>query len=53
MSYCLQFWVSVVIYKAHDTQSMSERHDQKLIVFTFLGHFRDLLSIVLGFGGDF
>jgi hypothetical protein len=35
MSYCPQFWGSVVIYKVHDTQYMFERHDQKLIVFVF------------------
>jgi hypothetical protein len=35
MSYCQQFWGSVVIYKVHDTQYMSERHDQKLIIFMF------------------
>jgi hypothetical protein len=38
-----------VIYKAHDTQYMFERHDQKLIVFCVYGHFRDLLPTVLGF----
>jgi hypothetical protein len=53
VSYCPQFWVSAVIYKTHDTQSMSERLDQKLVVFTFSGHFRELLSTVLGFWGDF
>jgi hypothetical protein len=49
VSYCPQFWVSAVIYKAHDTQSMSMRHDQKLVVFMFSGHFCELLSTVLGF----
>ena len=44
MSYCPQFWVSRVIY-------MFERYDQKLVVFAFYGHFRDLLPIVLGFQG--
>jgi hypothetical protein len=53
MSYCPQFWISAVIYKAHDTQSMSERHDQKLVVFTFSGRFHELLSTILGFRGDF
>jgi hypothetical protein len=28
-----------VIYKAHDTQYMFERHDQKLIIFTFVAVF--------------
>jgi hypothetical protein len=43
----------MVIYKAHDTHYMSERHDQKLVVFMFSGHFRERLSTVLGFRGDF
>jgi hypothetical protein len=41
MCYCPLFWVSKVIYKAHDTQYMFERHDPKLIVFA--------LMAVLGF----
>jgi hypothetical protein len=28
-----------VIYKAHDTEYMLERHDQKLVVFAFLAVF--------------
>jgi hypothetical protein len=40
------------IYMAHDTQYVFERHDQKLIVFTFLGHLHELLPTVLGFWGD-
>jgi hypothetical protein len=40
------------IYMAHGTQYMFERHDQKLVVFTFLGHFHELLPTVLGFWGD-
>jgi hypothetical protein len=39
MSYCPQFWVSEVIYKAYDTQYMFERHDQKLVVFAFMAVF--------------
>jgi hypothetical protein len=39
MSYCPQFWVSGVIYKAYDTQYMFERHDQKIIVFVFMAVF--------------
>jgi hypothetical protein len=35
-----------VIFKVHDTYYMFHRHDQKLVVFTFLGHFRELLSTV-------
>jgi hypothetical protein len=84
VSYCPQFWVFGVIFKAtgmtknssflrlwpfcdlfrtvlgfwgiymaHDTQYMFERHDQKLVIFTFLGHFCELLSTILGFWGDF
>jgi hypothetical protein len=36
MSYCPLFWVSEVIYKAHDTHYMFERHVPKLIVFAFM-----------------
>jgi hypothetical protein len=39
VSYCPQFWGSEVIYKAHDTEYMFERHDQKLVVFMFLAVF--------------
>jgi hypothetical protein len=39
VSYCPQFWGSGVIYKAHDTQYMFERHDRKLIVFAFMAVF--------------
>jgi hypothetical protein len=35
VSYCPLFWSFGVIYKAHDTQYMFERHDKKLIVFAF------------------
>jgi hypothetical protein len=35
VSYCLQFWDFGVIYKAHDSQYMFERRDQKLVVFAF------------------
>jgi hypothetical protein len=34
-SYYPQFWGPGVIYKAHDTQDSFERHDQKLVVFTY------------------
>jgi hypothetical protein len=53
VSYCPLFWGYGGIYMARDTQYMFERHDQKLVVFTFLGRFRELLSTVLGFWGDF
>jgi hypothetical protein len=36
----------------HDTSYMFERHDQKLTVFAFQGHFHELLPTVLGFRGD-
>jgi hypothetical protein len=52
MSYCPQFWGSVVIYKVHDTQYMFERRDKKLVVFAFYGHFHEQLPIVLGFQSD-
>jgi hypothetical protein len=37
---------------ACDTQYMFERHDQKLVIFTFLGRFHELLPTILGFRGD-
>jgi hypothetical protein len=39
MSYCPLFWVSEVIYKAHDTQYMSKRHVPKLDIFMFMAFF--------------
>jgi hypothetical protein len=39
MSYCPLFWVSKVIYKAHDTHNMFERHVPKLIVLAFMAVF--------------
>jgi hypothetical protein len=39
MSYCSQFWGAGVIYKAHDTQYMFERHARKLIVFALIAVF--------------
>jgi hypothetical protein len=47
------FGVMGGIYMAHDTQYMFERHDQKLVVFTFSDRFHELLTTVLGFWGDF
>jgi hypothetical protein len=35
LSYCPLFWGYGGIYMAHDTQNMFERHDQKLVIFTF------------------
>jgi hypothetical protein len=51
VSYCPQFWISAVIYKAHDTQSMSERHDQKLVVFAFMAIFVSYCPLFWGYGG--
>jgi hypothetical protein len=53
MSYCPLFSVFEVIYKAHDTHEMFERYDQKPGHFYVFGPFRELLSTVLGFRGDF
>jgi hypothetical protein len=53
VSYCPLFWGYGGIYMAHETQYMFEMHDQKLVVFTFSGRFRELLSTVLDFWGDF
>jgi hypothetical protein len=39
---CPLFWGYGGIYMARDTQYMFERHDQKLVVFTFSGHFCEL-----------
>jgi hypothetical protein len=39
MSYCPLFWVFEVIYKAHDTHYMFERHVPKLIIFAFMAIF--------------
>jgi hypothetical protein len=40
------------IYNSHDIRYMFKRHDKKLIVIAFYGHFRELLLMVLGFQGD-
>jgi hypothetical protein len=39
MSYCPQFWGSGVVYKAHDTQYIFERRDQKTRRVCILGPF--------------
>jgi hypothetical protein len=44
MSYCPQFWGSEVIYKAHDTQYIFDRHDQNLIIFAFSAIFMSYCS---------
>jgi hypothetical protein len=35
MSYCPQFWGSILIYKVHDSRYTFERHDKKLVIFAF------------------
>jgi hypothetical protein len=50
VSYCPQFWVFGVIFKAHDTWYLFDRHDQKLIVFAFMAVFVSLPT-VWGSGG--
>jgi hypothetical protein len=47
MSYCSQFWVFGVIFKAHDTWYLFDEHDQKFVVFAFMAFFR---AIALCFG---
>jgi hypothetical protein len=39
VSYCPQFWVFGVIFKAHDAWYLFDQHDQKLIVFAFMAVF--------------
>jgi hypothetical protein len=48
VSYCPQFWGSGVIYKAHDTLHMFERHDRKLVVFVFMTVFMSYCPQFLG-----
>jgi hypothetical protein len=52
MSYYAQSWVSVVIYKAHDTQYMFGRHDRKLGIFAFMAVFVSYCPL-FGFLGRF
>jgi hypothetical protein len=52
VSYCPQFWVSGVIYKAYDTQYMFERHDQKLVIFACMAIFVSYCPQFWGFRGD-
>jgi hypothetical protein len=51
MSYCPQFWVFVVIFKAHDTWYLFDRHDQKLVVFAFMAVFVSYFPL-FGVRGD-
>jgi hypothetical protein len=50
MSYCPLFWVCEVIYKAHDTHYMFERHVPKLVVFVFMAVFVSYCPQFWGFG---
>jgi hypothetical protein len=50
VSYCPQFWVFGVIFKAHDAWYLFDRHDQKLIVFAFMAIFVSYFPL-FGFWG--
>jgi hypothetical protein len=50
MSYCPQFWVFRVIFKAHDTWYLFDRHEQKLIVFGFMAVFVSYFPLFWGSG---
>jgi hypothetical protein len=50
VSYCPQFWGSGVIYKAHDTHYLFERHDQKLVIFAFMAVFVSYCQMFWGSG---
>jgi hypothetical protein len=50
VSYCPQFWDSMVIYKAHETHYIFERRDQKLIVFVFWTFFMSYCPQFWGLG---
>jgi hypothetical protein len=52
VSYCPQFWVSGVIFKAHDTYYMFDKHDQKLIIFACMVVFVSYCPLFWGYGGD-
>jgi hypothetical protein len=49
VSYYPQFWDSGVIYKAHYTQHIFQRPDQKLVVFCILGPFSWAIAHSFGF----
>jgi hypothetical protein len=53
VSYCPQFWSSRVIYKAHDTQYMFERHDKKTRRFCVLEMFLWAITHSFGISGWF
>jgi hypothetical protein len=50
VSYCPHIWGSRVIFKAHDTLYIFERHDRKLIVFAFMDVFLRYCPQFWGFG---
>jgi hypothetical protein len=50
MGYCPQFWVFGVIFKAHDTWYLFDRHDQKLVVFAFIAIFVSYFPLFWGSG---
>jgi hypothetical protein len=50
VSYCPQFWVFGVIFKAHDTWYLFDRHDKKLIIFAFMAVFVSYYPLFWGSG---
>jgi hypothetical protein len=52
VSYCPQFWVFGVIFKAHDTWYLFDRHDHKLVVFAFMAVFVSYFPLFWGYGGE-
>jgi hypothetical protein len=52
VSYCPLFWGSMEMYKEYDGLYIFKRHDKKLVIFAFYGHFHELLPTVLGFRSD-
>jgi hypothetical protein len=51
VSYCPQFWVFGVIFKAHDTWYLFDRHNQKFVVFLFMAVFVSYFPLFWGSGG--
>jgi hypothetical protein len=50
VSYCSQFWIFRVIFKAHDTWYLFDRHDQKLVIFAFMAVFVSYCPLFWGSG---